>query len=276
MTGHDPQQLRSRQWVFFFDRIMKRQLRRSFHAVRLARPGMPAVDPELPLIIYSNHPSWWDAAMVPPLVSQLQPARRFFAPIDALALKRYPFLERVGLYGIEQTSYAGTARFLRLGSELLKQRDCMLCITPEGRFTDVRQRPVRFRPGLGALIRRVPRVTVLPLAVEYGFWTERTPEALARFGEPVVMGADSASLSGARGDAGGSTDTESMLEARLTTVMDALALDAASADPQRFTTVFDGRAGVGGVYDIWRRFTAWRRGERFDPAHQPTAGEVTQ
>lgn len=267
MTGQNPQQLRSRHWVFFFDRIMKRQLRRSFHAVRLARPGMPTIDPNLPLIIYSNHPSWWDAAMVPPLVCQLQPARRFFAPIDSVALKRYPFLERVGLYGIEQTSFAGTARFLRIGDELLKQRDCMLCITPEGRFSDVRQRPVRFRPGLGALIRRVPRVTVLPLAVEYGFWTERTPEALARFGEPMVMGADRPAF--------GDADPESVLEARLTTTMDALALDAASADPQRFTTVFEGRAGVGGIYDLWRHFLAWRRGERFDPAHQPATGETT-
>ena len=43
-------------------------------------------------------------------------------------------------------------------------------------------RPVRLRPGLAHLARRVPGATIVPLALEYPFWDERTPEALCRFG----------------------------------------------------------------------------------------------
>jgi hypothetical protein len=49
--------------------------------------------------------------------------------------------------------------------------------------------------------------------------------------------------------------------------MDALADDAATRDPDRFTTVVLGRAGVGGAYDVWRRLKAWARGRSFDAAH---------
>ena len=38
-------------------------------------------------------------------------------------------------------------------------------------------------------------------------------------------------------------------------------------DPDRFTTLLDGKTGVGGVYDVWRRTKSWARGERFDASH---------
>ena len=49
--------------------------------------------------------------------------------------------------------------------------------------------------------------------------------------------------------------------------MDALALDAQSRDPARFLTLVDGSAGVGGVYDLWRRARGWGGGHRLRPAH---------
>ena len=64
----------------------------------------------------------------------------------------------------------------------------MLWITAEGSFTDARTRPVRLRPGLAHLARRVPGATIVPLALEYPFWDERTPEALCRFGTPMESG----------------------------------------------------------------------------------------
>jgi hypothetical protein len=49
--------------------------------------------------------------------------------------------------------------------------------------------------------------------------------------------------------------------------MDRLAADVMSRDPARFTSLIQGRAGIGGVYDLWRRARAALRGEAFDPAH---------
>ena len=254
----DPERLRSEVWLRFFVRVLTHRLRRSFHAVRLAKPGVPAVADELPLVIYANHPSWWDAALVPVLLRRLFPSRRSFAPIDVVALQRYSFMRRLGLFGIAPDTYEGASLFLRVGRKVLSQPDTLFYLTPQGRFTDARDRPVELRPGLAHLLARVPRVTVMPLAVEYPFWDESAPEALFRFGEPMILGNSvTAEI----------PEIQALLQARLSQAMDDLAEAAVSRDPARFETLLDGRAGVGGVYDGWRRLKAWRRGETFDPAH---------
>lgn len=254
----DPERLRSVLWLRFFDRVLTGRLRRAFHAVRIARPGLPAVSPTLPLVVYSNHPSWWDAAVLPVVLGRLFPARRAFGPIDAEALARYPFMRKLGLFGIEAGSHAGAATFLRVGRRLLTEPDTLFCVTAQGRFADPRQRPLRLQPGLAGLVSRVAQVTVLPVAIEYPFWTERTPEALVGFGTPRIVG---------RAVAGSLVDLHDELERGLATTMERLAGDAAAADPHRFESVLTGASGVGGIYDAWRRLGAWRRGERFDPAH---------
>jgi hypothetical protein len=87
-------------------------------------------------------------------------------------------MRRLGLFGIAQDTYEGASLFLRVGRKLLSQPDTLFYLTPQGGFTDARVRPVRLRPGLTHLLSQVPRVTVLPLAVEYPFWYESAPEAL--------------------------------------------------------------------------------------------------
>lgn len=259
----EPERLRSELWLRFFEQALTHRLRASFHALRLAKPGLPAIDASLPLIIYCNHPSWWDGAFVPVLVARLLPGRRAFGPIDAEAMQRYGFMRKLGFFGVQPGSYAGAATFLRIGRRVLQKPDTVFVLTPEGHFNDTRRRPVHLQPGLAGLISGVPRVSVLPLAVEYPFWTESKPEALARFGTPVVMGSAMArSLD----------DIQQTLQDRLCATMDQLAADAMSRDAARFDLLVEGTAGVGGIYDAWRRIKAWRSGQRFDAAHVPDKG----
>jgi hypothetical protein len=58
------------------------------------------------------------------------------------------------------------------------------------------------------------------------------------------------------------------LETELTGTLDRLSADVQSRDPARFRAVIEGRSGVGGVYDGWRRLTAALRGRAFDPSHE--------
>jgi hypothetical protein len=64
------------------------------------------------------------------------------------------------------------------------------------------------------------------------------------------------------------------LEAGLSSTMDALAVDAMARDPARFHTLAEGRAGVGGVYDAWRRVRAAATGRRFDVRHGAVGGRL--
>jgi 1-acyl-sn-glycerol-3-phosphate acyltransferase len=247
---------RSPALVALFGRYMCRYVARRVHGVRLARGTLPVLTPDRPAIIYTNHPSWWDPALFMVLATVLFGDRHSFGPMDAAALAKYRFMTRIGLFGIEPETPKGAAKFLRTGVGLLAQPNTLLWITAEGMFTDPRARPVRLRPGLAHLARRVEGVSIVPLALEYPFWTESTQEALLRFG-PVMTG-----------DAGRSvSEWNAALEAALTTAMDALAADAISRDPARFEAVLSGRAGIGGVYDLWRRARAAVRGERFRAEH---------
>ncbi|HTQ78555.1 MAG TPA: lysophospholipid acyltransferase family protein, partial [Thermoanaerobaculia bacterium] len=232
-----------------FMRYVEPYLRRHFHAVRLARTGAPPLlAQDEPLVIYLNHPSWWDPLIGLLLSQRLFPERRHYSPIQAEALTRYAFFARLGFFGLEPGTVHGARRFLAISEDLLSQGGT-LWLTPGGRFSDPRERPAPLAPGLGHLAARLRRGTLLPLAVEYPFWEERFPEALLRFGEPFVLG----SPDGAARTAQGWTE---LLAARLAATQDALAKDAVSREASRFETLLGGRAGVGGVYDLWRRLKA--------------------
>lgn len=249
---------RWRPWLIrSFTRYARHYLSRNFHALRLAKQGTPSDDSDGPLIIVLNHPSWWDPLICIAL-AELFPNRAHYAPMDASALEKYRFFKRLGFYGVEQGTLRGAVRFLENSLTILSQPNTAIWVTAQGRFTDPRARPVFIRSGVANLARRLKRGVILPLAVEYPFWEERCPEALACFGEPI-------SLDGNRDLSVG--DWTTRIEAGLNAAQEKLAADAMKRDPSAFAILLNGTAGVGGVYDLWRRFQALLRGERFRPAH---------
>jgi 1-acyl-sn-glycerol-3-phosphate acyltransferase len=258
LAAIDPVAARSLLLVRFFAYVMARSMAGSFHSVRIAALGVPPLPAARPVIVYANHPSWWDPAFFIVLATKLFPERQGFGPIDIEALAKYRFMSRIGLFGVEPSTRRGGARFLKTSLRILRDPRAMLWITPEGRFTDPRERPVRLRPGLAHLARRMPSALVLPLALEYPFWEERTPEALCCFGRAIDAGAEP------------DRSIESwsqLLQHRLQDTMEELASAALARDPRCFSVLLSGRAGVGGVYDLWRRLRARLRNEEFRAEH---------
>ena len=258
--GAEPEviRLRSPAMMRFFERIMRRQMRRAFHGVRLAEPGVPeavrTLTPDRPLIVYCNHPSWWDPAFAMVMIPRQFAGRACFGPIEAAMLDRYRFMRRLGLFGVEPGSRAGATTFLRTSRAVLSAPSRMLWVTAQGRFADPRTRPVALRPGVAHLMAGLPGAVALPVALEYPFWDESRPEALARCGRPVE-------------GSGSAREWHRRLEDALEEAMDALAADAAARDPSPFRELLRGQAGVGGVYDVWRRARALAKGEQFSSAH---------
>jgi 1-acyl-sn-glycerol-3-phosphate acyltransferase len=235
-------------------------LRRNFHAVRVLEDSMQAWKPAQhvgPLVIYLNHPSWWDPVVGFFLAQVYFGGRRHFAPIDAAALQRYRFLGKLGLFGVAQNSARGAAAFLRVGRAILHEPDAALWITAQGEFTDVRARPVVLRQGVGHLARDFPTVAFVPLAIEYVFWQERSPEVLLHFGEPVAFGAATTPA-----------ERTAVLSAALQQAQDALAVAASHRDSQRFRTLLSGKNGVNPFYDSWRWLAAKVRGQPFHASHE--------
>ena len=259
----DPVAVRSARLNWAFGWYLRWYFCRRFHAVRVARAGLPRGLAGRPVIVFSNHPSWWDPALFILLCIKIFPGRTGYGPMDAGALKQYGVLRRMGVFGVDQTSARGAVQFLGTSLRILSDAAATLWITGEGHFTDARTRPVRLRSGVAHLARRVPDAVLLPLAVEYSFWNESKPEALVLFGAPVSAPEDS-SVAG----------WTAALEGALTQAMDDLAALSIARDAAPFVPVVRGGAGVGGIYDLYRRSRALLGGRRFDPRHEPHgAGE---
>jgi 1-acyl-sn-glycerol-3-phosphate acyltransferase len=226
--------------------------------MRISRRALPHVAPDRPIVICCNHPSWWDPIVFILLMHILFPNQIGFGPMDAVALKRYGVLRKMGVFGIDLETRDGAVQFLTVGARILAQPHSVLWITAEGALTDTRVRPVRLKSGVAHLARRVPHAVILPLALEYSFWNERRPEALVHFGQPVDAN-----------DGRNVRDWTIALEAELTQTIDELAAMSVKRDPELFTQLLRGRTGIGGVYDLWRYSTATIAGRRFNPAHEP-------
>ena len=235
--------------------------RRHMNGLRVARWGMPAAEGGGPLVVYSNHPSWWDAVLYILLMGKLFQPLACYAPMDAAMLRKYRFFARLGVFPLDLDSRQGAAAFLRTATAVLGSPDRALWVTAQGRFVDARARPVHLLPGIAHLPEVAPGARFVPLAIDYTFWTERGAEALVAFG-PALAGEELAALPRAARLA--------RLEDALTASADRLAADGMAREPGRFLPLIEGRRGVGGVYDVWRRLDSWARGRSFDPAHEET------
>lgn len=250
---------RSDWWFNFIrDRVAAGYLRKHCHALRLAKSSAALPTDDAPVLVAMNHPSWWDPLIAFVMSGQLR-GYAHYGVIDAAMLKKYAMLKRAGIFGIDTQSLSGAAEFLRAGQAILERPKHALWVTAQGEFVDVRQRPLALRSGVGHLAAKMTHGWVLPMAMEIGFWNERTPEALARFGEAIPV----------RPNTNGRGMT-AVIEAALTATLDDLSRDAMSRDAGRFTTVIRGRVGIGGVYDWWRRLKATVTGKPFDASHEGT------
>ena len=230
-----------------FLRYIQWSLKRHFHRVHLATGGEPPpIAAGHPLIVYLNHASWWDPLLMLWLGARLYPDRRQYGPMDAAQLERYSFFKRLGVFGVPRGGSMSARSFLRYSEALLSQEGTMLWLTPQGRFADIRERPVRFAPGLAHLATRLPHAIFIPLAFEYAFAQERHPEIFMRFGAPQRgndLGTDVLSARAA-------------LERSMETNQDALKDSVCLRTPDSFTPLLSGRGGASLPYDLWRKFKA--------------------
>jgi 1-acyl-sn-glycerol-3-phosphate acyltransferase len=248
---------RSRTLLFLFRLYLHWFFWRRFEGVRVLASAEPAAFAGRPIVVYCNHPSWWDPALLLLTIPKFFPQHRGFGPMDAASLRRYKVLRSMGVFGIEMDDPKAAGQFLRTAKKMLREGDMCLCVTAEGAFTDPRLRPVNLRRGLAHLAKSCPDAVFLPLALEYSFWNESKPEALMAFGAPVVV------------DRATPASWQGQLEQALTHTMDRLADASAARRPEAFRLVLRGTAGVGGPYDAWRRMVSALGGRRFDPRHQP-------
>lgn len=241
-----------------FSAYSRRYVARHFHSVRILKAAPPPTRAAGPLVVYLNHAAWWDPLVCLLLARQYFADRISHAPIDAAMLTRYSFFRRLGFFGVEPRTSQGARAFLNQSRAILESPGGLLWLTPQGRFMDVRERPLRLEGGLGLVAARQPDATFVPLAIEYAFWTEPRPEILVAFGEPIT----------ARDPRSPAEWTRTFTDA-LESAQDDLAERSCRREPDDWLTLNRGKTGVTTFYDGWRQLCCWLRGKSFTAEHSP-------
>ena len=137
---------------------------------------------DAPLIIYANHPSWWDPMIAQFLNRKLFPNRQFYAPIDAKALEHYRVLGKLGFYGIELGTSEGIKNFLRLSTAIARTPSTAIWMTPE----ENSPMPKICREWMQDehLCQRLRQVRDPQV---HSFWNEPRPLCLASLGQPTSI-----------------------------------------------------------------------------------------
>jgi 1-acyl-sn-glycerol-3-phosphate acyltransferase len=211
----------------WFTAYSRRCIGKHFHSLGISRSSLVPTATRMPIVLYANHAGWWDPLVGIILKAEFFPRHTLFAPIEAAALRRYKILSKIGFFGVERRSRRGVIEYFETAETILQNSDHLLAITPQGRFADVRERPVQFQKGLGLLASRIKRALFIPVAVEYAFWDQRLPEILCRFGDLTEVRAD---------DSPGLTARHwtTVFERRLEVTQDALAKEVCRRDPNKF------------------------------------------
>ncbi len=115
-------------WSGSFRRFFTRHM----NALRVARWGVPdRLAGAGPVVVYSNHPAWWDAVVYILAADHFLPDHESYAPIDAAMLKRYGFFGRIGAFGVDLDTRARRGgRSCAAGADILSRAGPRACGSP--------------------------------------------------------------------------------------------------------------------------------------------------
>lgn len=251
-------------WLYRgFGKYVARLFRKKFHSVRIVKGGVDRLSAlntiNTPTIVMLNHSSWWDPLVCVLLGSRLLPDRTGFGPMDIAMLRKFGIFKKLGLFGVDPDDPAALKPMLAYCLDRFKRdRKPTMWVTPQGRFSDVRDEIV-LRPGTAAIAARACRASVngneagtsassgdslrvIAIAVEYVFWIEQSPEVLLRIVEVKPP----------------TSTTTAGWHRALTNAMRANAAELATCvrarDPDAFENLFATKASsTNPFYDLWLR-----------------------
>lgn len=175
-----------------FERLLawyfRRRVRRSFAAVHVRGLGalraslaeLRAAHP-VPLVLYANHPGWWDAVL-PFLVSVDELGLDAYGMMEEPQLARYRFFRRIGMFSVDRERPREAMRSLSYAAELLRGRNRALWVFPQGELVSADLVPLRFQSGTAHLLRMLGDVAAAPVAIRYEFVADERAEAFLSVG----------------------------------------------------------------------------------------------
>lgn len=143
---------------------------------------------EGPVLVVSNHTSWWDPLVLQYVCSRVLRADAH-AMMDAKNLARLPFFRKVGAFGVDLDDPRDGIRAVRYAAKLLDRPGRLVWVFPQGREVPL-SRPLAFRPGAAMIARLAKTACVMPAALRYEMAAEPLPHLWLSIGEPLAAAHD--------------------------------------------------------------------------------------
>lgn len=155
--------------------------------VRTLMAGLPRDLPnDLPLLLASNHVSWWDPFTLREMQRILRPSSPVFVVMLERELARRPYFRRMGVHGIKPGSGASLRACIRqLRARLQERPDGSVVFFPQGRIWPSFRRPLGFHPGIGLLARELAPLVVLPVGLHVEPLNSTRSTVFASAAEPI-------------------------------------------------------------------------------------------
>lgn len=222
--------------TFIYRALVRPALRRAFHRIALRAAAAPT--PELPTLIYMNHPSWWDG-YIPFFLSDELWHGEGYLMMEEAQLARYSFFRYCGVFSVDRHDPREGMRSVTYAADLLRARPGRLMwIFPQGAITPNDKRPLSTFAGAAHIVKRAAPLRCMPLALRYEFLSEQRPEILVRIGAAhVVEGAVSVKA------------LHREMDERLLHEMEQLRQDTLSGATAEYRTVLRGRSSMNVVWD---------------------------
>lgn len=140
-----------------------------------------------PVVLVSNHTSWWDAILAPYLITYTL-GLDGYAMMDADNLRRLPFFGRIGAFGVERGTHGDRAA-IDYAKTLLDRPGRLVWVFAQGDERPINQRPLGFRKG-AAVVACGTGTPVVTLALRYVFGAREKPELYLAFTAASAPAAD--------------------------------------------------------------------------------------
>ena len=137
---------------------------------------------ELPVLLISNHFSWWDGFFITSFNRQ-KLGKRFHVMMEEKQLNDNRILNYGGVYSIRKHS-KDVVKSLQYTINLLNNQNNLVALFPQGKFESKYQHPLHFEKGLGWILKKLPgKVQFIFMANQVEYFDSGKPLLFMHFKE---------------------------------------------------------------------------------------------
>lgn len=146
-------------------------IRRNFHETVIVGNYL---DKGLPVLLLSNHLSWWDGFWAMYINVKLLKRRFHFMMLEE-QLKRYSFFINTGGYSVKRGARS-VVESLNYTAELLTDNRNMVLLFPQGKITSIYDQNLVFEKGVEHILKKIEgKVQVIFMANLVDYFSEEKP-----------------------------------------------------------------------------------------------------